>query len=293
MPKPSQPLAHDQHDALLMAALAAGDLAGTDRDHAQTLIATCRQCAQLHDDLVAIARATATVPAPAAMPARDFRLTPADASRLRPGGWRRFLAAFAGARAATKPLGVALTTIGLAGLLVTSVPFGFASGGSASRAAPVGAGVGTSGGGPGSYEAVQPPASLRGLTTDAGAPSAAAASAAAVAPSVVPVASPVTGFGDLASPQAVSGRPKASGDTGVALGPIAASAAPAANGAAKPSDAGTPAEQQSAGGAASDDSGLYVTENSAPPIQFWFGLSVLAGLALLVLSRVATRITRV
>jgi hypothetical protein len=286
MPKPSQPLAHDQHDALLVAALAAGDLAGTDRDHARNLVAICRDCAQLHDDLVAIARATAAVPAPAVLPARDFRLTPADAARLRPGGWRRFLAAFAGARAATKPLGVALTTIGLAGLLVTSVPFGFASGGAATRLAPVGAGVESGGAGRSSYEAAQPPASLRGLTTDAGAPSAAA--------STIPTSSAAVGFGDNASPQVVSGGPKASSAPGAALGPIVPSGGvPVASNAAKAGNDGTPAEPEATGGSASDGSGVYVTESSAPPIQVWFGLAILAGLGLLVLGRVASRVARI
>ena len=53
---------HARHDTLLVAALAAGDLAGTDRDHATELIETCADCATLHDDLVAIARATASAP---------------------------------------------------------------------------------------------------------------------------------------------------------------------------------------------------------------------------------------
>src|SRR5689334_7144368 len=82
---------HDRHDPLLVAALAAGDLAGTDRDQAVALIRSCADCAALHDDLQAIARATASVPPPITTLHRDFRLTPADAARLRPAGWRRFL----------------------------------------------------------------------------------------------------------------------------------------------------------------------------------------------------------
>ena len=76
---------HDAHDPLLVAALAAGDLAGTDRDHAVALIRSCVSCAELHDDLVAISRATAAVPPPFAKAPREFQLTPADAARLRPG----------------------------------------------------------------------------------------------------------------------------------------------------------------------------------------------------------------
>ena len=119
MPRESE--LHVQHDPLLVVALAAGDLAGTDRDRAAALVADCSECSSLHDDLLAVARATAALPA-ASRP-RDFRLTPADAARLRPLGWRRFVAAFAGPRLAfTRQLGVGLTTLGLAGLLLTVLP---------------------------------------------------------------------------------------------------------------------------------------------------------------------------
>lgn len=128
---------HDRHDTMLVAALAAGDLAATDRDQAIALTASCADCATLRDDLVAIARATASVPPPIAASGRDFRLTPADAARLRPGGWRRLVAAFSAPRAAlTRPLGVGLTTLGLVGLLIGNVqltPGGTASTGSAVR----------------------------------------------------------------------------------------------------------------------------------------------------------------
>ena len=55
---------HEDHDTMLVAALAAGDLAGTDRDQAIALIEGCTDCASLHDDLRAIARATSTLPSP-------------------------------------------------------------------------------------------------------------------------------------------------------------------------------------------------------------------------------------
>jgi hypothetical protein len=124
------PTSHNRHDTMLVAALAAGDLAATDRDQAIALTATCADCASLRDDLVAIARATAVVPPPISAPNRDFRLTPADAARLQPGGWRRFVAAFSAPRLATaRPLGVGLTTLGLVGLLIGNIPLGL--GGSA------------------------------------------------------------------------------------------------------------------------------------------------------------------
>ena len=113
---------HDRHDLLLVAALAAGDLAATDRDHALDQTGSCAACAELHDDLLAIAHATASVPPIATRP-RDFRLTPADAARLRPAGWRGLLGRLASApRAVTRPLGAGLATIGLVGLLIGNAP---------------------------------------------------------------------------------------------------------------------------------------------------------------------------
>jgi hypothetical protein len=128
---------HAQHDPLVVVSFAAGDLTGADRDLAASLIAACADCATLHDDLLAIARATAALP-PATRP-RDFQLSPEQAARLRPAGWRRFVAAFASPQLAmTRQLGIGLTTIGLAGLLVSVLPtVQLGIGGSA--AAPAGA----------------------------------------------------------------------------------------------------------------------------------------------------------
>lgn len=112
---------HAQHDPLLVVSLAAGDLTGADRDLASAQIAGCGDCATLHDDLLAIARATAALPT--AVRPRDFQLSPEQAARLRPLGWRRFVAAFASPRLAlTRQLGVGLTTLGIAGLLVSVLP---------------------------------------------------------------------------------------------------------------------------------------------------------------------------
>jgi hypothetical protein len=56
---------------------------------------------------------------------RDFLLTTADAARMRPAGWRRLLAAIGTQRdAITRPIGVTCTGLGLAGLLLSTVPFG-------------------------------------------------------------------------------------------------------------------------------------------------------------------------
>lgn len=116
------PTSHDRHDALVVAALAARDLTGAERDLAADLIRTCTDCAALHDDLIAIAAATAVVPPPITTTPRDFRLTPADAARLRPAGWRRLGDVLRAPRlAAMRPLGAGLTTLGLVGLLIGNV----------------------------------------------------------------------------------------------------------------------------------------------------------------------------
>lgn len=112
---------HDTHDRELIAAHAAGDLEGRALATAADLLATCSDCAELHADLRAIATATARVPARPRT--RDFRLTPADAARLRPGGWRRLVAAFSAPRLAfTAPLGGGLAALGLAAILVAAAP---------------------------------------------------------------------------------------------------------------------------------------------------------------------------
>ncbi len=137
---PHSPEQHAQHDPLLVVSLAAGDLTGADRDLATSLIADCAECATLHADLLAIARATAALPT--AVRPRDFQLSPEQAARLRPSGWRRFVAALASPNLAiTRQLGIGLTTLGLAGLLVSVLPTVQLGAGSAAApsAAPVAA----------------------------------------------------------------------------------------------------------------------------------------------------------
>lgn len=112
---------HPDHDPLLISALAAGDLDASERTRATALVDACNACAQLHQDLIAIATATRTLPHVAAAP-RDFRLSDAQASRLRRGSWlRTLLAPFSGARSAARPVAAAFTTLGVAGLLVATM----------------------------------------------------------------------------------------------------------------------------------------------------------------------------
>ena len=112
---------HAQHDLTLIAGHAAGDLSDTDRVRADALISTCTPCADVRRDLVAIAAATRSLPAPA-LPARDFRLQPEQAERLRRGSWlRAALRPFAFNGSVVRPVAAAFTSLGLAGLLVATV----------------------------------------------------------------------------------------------------------------------------------------------------------------------------
>lgn len=128
---------HARHDLALIAGHAAGDLSDTDRVHADDLIATCTPCTDLRRDLVAISAATRSLPAPA-MPARDFRLHPEQAERLRRGSWLRgVLRPFAASGSAVRPMATAFTSLGLAGLLViTVIPSLFGPAAGAPAAAP-------------------------------------------------------------------------------------------------------------------------------------------------------------
>lgn len=81
----------------------------------------CARCAGLYVDLVAL---TAALPL-SALPARprSFTLTAEDARRLRPGGWRSWWSTVGSARdTLTRPLAIGMTTLGLAGLLLTAAP---------------------------------------------------------------------------------------------------------------------------------------------------------------------------
>jgi len=114
-------LDHTLHDRSLIAGLAAGDLSDPDRNRANELLASCDDCTQLQADLLAIALATRQLPAPIA-PARDFRLTDAQAAGLRRGSWlRAALRPFGASRSAVRPVAAAFTSLGVAGLLVATL----------------------------------------------------------------------------------------------------------------------------------------------------------------------------
>jgi hypothetical protein len=141
---PTTTAAHASHDPALVAALAArqtgADVTDAERAAARELVASCGACADLLADLVALQVALPTMSTPARP--RDFSLTPDDAERLRAGGWRRVLGFFGSARdSVTRPLAVGLTTLGLAGLLVATLPSIMGSGGATAALAPVGSEV--------------------------------------------------------------------------------------------------------------------------------------------------------
>ena len=119
---------HAAHDLALVAEAAdrGGRLPGAQ--------AACPDCLALHADLVLIAAALPDSAVPARP--RDFTLTADDAARLRPAGWRRWFATLGTSRdAVSRPLAIGLTTLGLAGLLVATIP-GALPGGSATSAGP-------------------------------------------------------------------------------------------------------------------------------------------------------------
>ena len=173
------PVAHAEHDALLIAQYAADDLESRERATAEQLIESCSDCAQLASDLGLIARATAELPEPARP--RDFTLTPEQARRIRRRGiFGRFSLDWVRTDVG-RTLAAGLTTLGLAGLLIGVVPGQLMMG--SSGAAPlqtVGKSVdGASGAG---SEAGQPAASS-GRYGAGGAQPSAAASMPAAAPS--------------------------------------------------------------------------------------------------------------
>ena len=124
------PSTHAAHDRLLIANLVDRSAAASERARGEEQMAACRDCALLYEDLVALSAATRVLPGPVRR--RDFTLTSEDAERLRVRGWRRVLAAIGSSRDAfSRPLALGLTTLGLAGLMVATIP-SVISGGAAS-----------------------------------------------------------------------------------------------------------------------------------------------------------------
>lgn len=116
---------HTTHDVVLLAAVADRDPDPVARQTVARMIGDCGQCAAIAEDLRLLAIGLADLP-PSLPAPRDMRLTQADAARLRRGGlWRSILRPFgATGLPALRPLAGALTALGLAGLLLSTVPLG-------------------------------------------------------------------------------------------------------------------------------------------------------------------------
>jgi hypothetical protein len=126
---------HALHDEELVAAFAADELDDTSEvARARILVERCVMCRDLCRDLTVIrtvirASGTAAERAATASAPRDFRLSADDAARLRPGTPIERVATRLGLRARLgrgivafgRPLGAALATFGIAGLLLGSV----------------------------------------------------------------------------------------------------------------------------------------------------------------------------
>lgn len=123
---------HAQHDLTLVAALIDRDgteaLRAAELATARALVDQCTSCSTLHRDMLDLAGGLVAAMPPARP--RDFRLTAADAARLQPRGWRRFVTTIGSARdGLSRPLAIGLTTLGLVGVLVGTVPGGLPFGG--------------------------------------------------------------------------------------------------------------------------------------------------------------------
>ena len=113
--------AHRDHDPILISAAVAGDLAGGRLIEIRRLLVACGDCRALAADLRAIAAAARHLPP--ARRHRDFMIDPRAVGRLRRSRWRRFLGAMGGPGfGLAAPVGGALTALGLAGMLLTTVP---------------------------------------------------------------------------------------------------------------------------------------------------------------------------
>lgn len=180
---------HAAHDRLLIANLIDRSVDEAERVRAEELLAACRECEQLYDDLVALSAATRSMAVPARP--RDFTLSAADADRLRVRGWRRLLAAIGSSRDAfSRPLALGLTTLGIAGLLFATIPSVLIGGGPTSLSA-VGTAIDNGAGGGAANPEMAAQASEAPAASEPASGIAAAPPAATAAPSAAAEAAPV------------------------------------------------------------------------------------------------------
>lgn len=161
---------HADHDALLIASYAAGDVAGEDVVRAEALVAGCEDCRLLALDLRSIASATRDLGGWHATAARDFRISPEEAERARRLPLIRRLSTRLGlGDAVIRPAGLGLAALGLVGILVTGAGLGSPTG--------TGTGSGTSGGGGYAAQLAASDARAGGTAEAAAAPAASATGA--------------------------------------------------------------------------------------------------------------------
>jgi len=130
--RPTDTASHAAHDLALIAALQDRDstaaLPPAELQMARAQLDACAECAALHHDLGQLMGDLRTSMTPSRP--RDFRLTAADAKRLQPGGLRGFLRTIGSAKdGLSRPLAIGLTTLGLVGVLVGTIPGGMSLGG--------------------------------------------------------------------------------------------------------------------------------------------------------------------
>ena len=284
MTDPHTAAAHATHDPILVAALTDRSLTTSERAAAEALVAGCSLCAQLHADLVALGAAARAMPTPARP--RDYLLTPADAARLRRTGWRRVVGAFGTARDGfSRPLAVGLTTLGLAGLLVTSVPSILPASSATSGGPSV---AQDSAGGISSLPATVAGAA-EGRASSAPAPLVPGASAIADAPTGLPAAAAASQVPAAAAPPA----PAAAGSNGFLGGLAAPPQSPLPQGAA------TGGATKTSGGVTNDvepvgeDNDLSSRADTGASVPLILsGVLLLAGLGLFLLRWAARRTGR-
>jgi hypothetical protein len=140
---------HAAHDLVVIAAAADRDADDAARTAAEAQIADCEDCAALFADLRTISENLTALPRTLPV-VRGFRISAERAARLRPRGWRRFVDDLGRGRS-LRPMASALTTLGVAGLLLTvALPtvlsgLGAATGGAAPLALEAGSPAAASG----------------------------------------------------------------------------------------------------------------------------------------------------
>jgi hypothetical protein len=261
--------AHAAHDTMLVASLADHSLAASERAAAEALVEACGLCAALLGDLVALSAATRAMPTPARP--RSYTLTADDAARLHPTGLRRWVVAFGTSRdALSRPLAIGLTTLGLAGLLVATVPSALFVGGTASAPGAAEVSAGAANGAPNDVTVAAPDL-----------PSGAPAAGAVAVPS-----GPAVDAAATAPPAALGSDRNA-----VAPDPYGLSGSPglgAARESSKGSDAGS-GRTNDVTASGSEDGSAVVGGTGIPTLILVSGVLLVAGLGLFLMRWAARR----